>query len=101
MNAVRQYFHYRISGYNEQEYYYGQMLKDKLITEEYYNKNIKRFDQTERIINILRSSGISSKAMKSMRNILVYKPEIYHRHLVLNYLRINNIISRPGKVNIS
>ncbi|HDZ42114.1 MAG TPA: hypothetical protein ENH59_10630 [Bacteroidetes bacterium] len=70
MNAVRQYFHYRISGYNEQEYYYGQMLKDKLITEEYYNKNIKRFDQTERIINILRSSGISSKAMKKYEKYL-------------------------------
>lgn len=70
MNAVRQYFHYRISGYNEQEYYYGQMLRDSLISEEYYNRNTNGFDQTEGIKKILRSSGISAKAIKKYEKYL-------------------------------
>jgi glucosamine--fructose-6-phosphate aminotransferase (isomerizing) len=70
MNAIRQYFHNKISGYNEQKYYYGQMLRDNLITKEYYEANIKSIDQTEGITNILRSSGISARAMKKYESFL-------------------------------
>jgi tRNA(Ile)-lysidine synthase TilS/MesJ len=69
MNAVRQYFHNKISGRNEQEHYYGQMLRENLISREYYEKNIQGFIQAESIIHILKSSGISERAM---RKYMVY-----------------------------
>jgi hypothetical protein len=64
MNAIRQFFHNNISGYNEQKYYYGQMLKDNLITREYYDKNVEKFDQSSGIIRIIEGSGISGRAKK-------------------------------------
>lgn len=70
MNAIRQYFHNKISGYNEQEYYYGKMLKDNLISKEYYDKNVQPFDQKEGIVKILKSSGISEKAMKNYEKFM-------------------------------
>ena len=73
MNAVRQYFHNKISGYNEQEYYYGQMLNENLITKEYYDKNVQGFDQTNGIIQILESSGISEKSIMKYRKFLNIK----------------------------
>jgi tRNA(Ile)-lysidine synthase TilS/MesJ len=65
MNAIRQFFHSKISGYNEQKYYYGQMLKDNLISKEYYEKNIDNSDQSEGILRIIRKSTIS-KSSKNM-----------------------------------
>ena len=73
MNAVRQYFHNRISGYNEQAYYYGQMLEKGLITQEYYDKNVEGFDQTPGILSILRNSGISRRSLKKYENYLQKK----------------------------
>lgn len=73
MNAIRQYFHNRISGYNEQAYYYGQMLEQNLISKEYYEKNVQGFDQKEGVIRILKSSGISHKAMSKYEKFLKEK----------------------------
>ncbi|MGQ1785716.1 hypothetical protein [Saccharicrinis sp. GN24d3] len=70
MNAVRQYFHNKISGYNEQEYYYGQMLENKLISQEYFDKTVQGFNQTEGIRKILKISGISPKAIKKYEKFL-------------------------------
>jgi tRNA(Ile)-lysidine synthase TilS/MesJ len=70
MNAIRQYFHNKISGYNEQAYYYGQMLRDNLISKEYYEKNVQSFDQKEGITKILKSSGISEGAMKKYERFM-------------------------------
>jgi hypothetical protein len=64
MNAIRQFFHNRISGYNELQYYYGQMLKDNLISKEYYERNVESFDQSEGILRIIKSSGISPVSIK-------------------------------------
>lgn len=64
MNAIRQFFHNNISGYNEQKYYYGQMLRDNLISQEYYNKNVENFDQSSGIIRIIERSEISEQAKK-------------------------------------
>ena len=75
MNAVRQYFHHKISGYNEQAYYYGQMLKTNLITKEYYDQNVQGFDKTDSILEIIKSTGISDKAVKKYENFLVEKKE--------------------------
>lgn len=62
MNTLRQYFHKKISGYNEQEYYYGQMLKENLISKDYYESNIKDNFKEEDILKLLKSSGISEKS---------------------------------------
>ena len=70
MNAVRQYFHNKISGYNEQAYYYGQMLRENLISNEYYDKNVQAFDQRESILNILRKSGVSKKSLDKYEKYL-------------------------------
>lgn len=70
MNAVRQCFHHKISGYNEQAYYYGQMLKQNLITQDYYNENVQDFNKTDSILEIIKSSGISDKAVKKYENYL-------------------------------
>jgi len=63
MNAVRQFFHNRISGYNELEYYYGRMLKDGLISKEYYDKNIQDHYRKDDILKILEASGLSEKTI--------------------------------------
>ncbi|WP_430934265.1 hypothetical protein [Saccharicrinis sp. 156] len=70
MNALRQYFHYKISGYNEQKYYYGQMLDQGLITQDYYDNTVQDFDQTEGVKKIIRSSGISAKAVEKYEKYL-------------------------------
>lgn len=75
MNAIRQYFHNKISGYDEQAYYYGQMLKDDLITKEYYDYNLETTDKTEDILKIINSSGISDKAKKKYEKYLNKKNE--------------------------
>jgi tRNA(Ile)-lysidine synthase TilS/MesJ len=62
MNAIRQFFHSNISGYNEQKYYYGQMLRDNLISKEYYDKNVENFDQSKGIMRVIESSEISERA---------------------------------------
>jgi tRNA(Ile)-lysidine synthase TilS/MesJ len=73
MNAVRQFFHNKISGYNEQEYYYGQMLRENLITREYYENNIDNNDQTAGIFKIINSSGLSEKAIKKYTRFITGK----------------------------
>jgi len=71
MNAVRQFFHAKISGYNELEKYYGRMLDQGLITEEYYYKNVKDHYKTEDILKIIESSEISNTAIIKYRKFLM------------------------------
>lgn len=63
MNAIKQFFYNRISGYNEMEAYYGKMLKDQLISQDYYDKNIKTLDQKEDILTALKETGLSREAL--------------------------------------
>jgi hypothetical protein len=70
MNAVRQFFHNRISGYNEMEYYYGQMLKEGLISKEYYDRNIQDSFKKDDILKVLKASGLSAKAMSKYERFL-------------------------------
>jgi tRNA(Ile)-lysidine synthase TilS/MesJ len=73
MNALRQFFHNWISGYNEMEMYYGKMLKENVIDREYYSKNIKNNFNKEDILKILRTSGISDKAYLKYEKFLTKK----------------------------
>lgn len=73
MNAIRQFFHGYISGYNEQEMYYGKMLKDNLITREYYDLNVNNSFKKDDILRILKNSKISEKALKKYQEFLEEK----------------------------
>lgn len=73
MNAIRQFFYNWISGYNENEMYYGRMLKDQLISKEYYDKNIQLSVKKEDIYKVLLSLDLSEKALKKYEKFLVIK----------------------------
>lgn len=70
MNAIRQFFHKEISGYNEMDHYYGQMLRNNLISREYYEKNTGGNYMKEDIIKILRESKISQTAIEKYEKFL-------------------------------
>jgi len=63
MNAIRQFFHKSISGYNDMEVYYGRMLKDQLISKDYYDKNIQNLNQKEDILKALKATGLSNEIL--------------------------------------
>jgi hypothetical protein len=63
MNAIKQFFYNRISGYNEMEAYYGKMMKDQLISKDYYDKNIQILDQKEDILKALKATGLSNETL--------------------------------------
>lgn len=70
MNAIRQFFYNHISGYNEMESYYGKMLKDQIIDQDYYDKNIQNKFYIEDILKVIRTSGISQEAIKKYEKYL-------------------------------
>jgi len=70
MNAIRQFFHQWISGYNELEKYYGEMLDQGLINEEYFKKNVENSYRKEDILRILRESKISKKSLEKYEKFL-------------------------------
>lgn len=70
MNAIRQFFHSYLSGYNELEMYYGKMLKDNLITKEYYEKNINNTINKKDILQVLNKMGITEKALLKYQQFL-------------------------------
>jgi tRNA(Ile)-lysidine synthase TilS/MesJ len=77
MNAIRQFFHSYLSGYNELEMYYGKMLKDKLITREYYDFNVNYSMNKEDILRILKESGISEKALWKYEKLLKCRKSLH------------------------
>ena len=70
MNSVRQFFQQKISGYNEQAYYYGQMLEQNLISQEYFDNNTVNDQQEAGIKRIIQSSGISEKSILKYQKFL-------------------------------
>jgi tRNA(Ile)-lysidine synthase TilS/MesJ len=70
MNAIRQFFYKKVADYNEMEHYYGQMLKDQLISKEYFDKNTKDQYAKEHILDALKASGISHEAINKYEKFL-------------------------------
>lgn len=70
MNEIRQFFHGFIPGYNEQEMYYGKMLKDNLITREYFDSNVNNSFKKEDIIRVLEDSKILGKSLGRYKEFL-------------------------------
>ncbi len=73
MNGIRQFFHNWISGYNENEKYYGKMLNDKLITKDYYVKNIQNSYNKEDVLKVLKSLNLSEGAIVKYEKYLTKK----------------------------
>jgi tRNA(Ile)-lysidine synthase TilS/MesJ len=73
MNAIRQFFHSYISGYNELEMYYGKMLTENSISKEYFEQNTQNNFKKEDILGILKSSGISEMAYQKYEKFLAGK----------------------------
>lgn len=55
------------------EEYYGKMLKDQLISKDYYDKNIQILDQKEDILKALKATGLSMETMNKYEKYLANK----------------------------
>ena len=73
LNAIKQFLYNRTSGYNELEAYYGKMLKDQLISKDYYDKNTQILDKKEEILKALKAIGLSNETVVKYQKYLANK----------------------------
>jgi len=70
MYAIRHYFYNQVAGYNEMKEYYGSLFKNKLISEEYLQKNVERHYEKEEIMDLLISLELSESSIEKYRDFV-------------------------------
>jgi len=70
MYAIRHYFYNQVAGYNESKEYYNKLLKNKVISQEYFDSQSGDNYAKEEIIDLLTSLELSESSINKYKDFL-------------------------------
>jgi tRNA(Ile)-lysidine synthase TilS/MesJ len=70
MYAIRHYLYNQVAGYNESKEYYGNLLKNKQISQEYFDNQSDTNYAKEEILDILTSLELSESSINKYKDFL-------------------------------
>lgn len=70
MYAIRHYFYNQVAGYNESKEYYGKLLLDKKISQEYFDEQSNPNYAKEEIMDLLTTLELSESSLNKYQDFL-------------------------------